>query len=256
MCSSYLLAAAAVLIAVIGAYVEHPILKLVLVALELFVIVAIIQLVRYGGKNAWHERWIDYRLVAESLRHARFLAYVSEFGLIHRKDLANQPWTIWYIRATLREIGLPGATLDRAYQRPLLQSVLAPRSPRAAPLARDQYRRDGEGRPLPASLRPSAASTTRSARCASASWGWSPSSCCCRSSRSMPFSSWRSPGCCCSRPDLPALGAALAGIRVQGEFEDYKERSEHMIAELNALEATYRVADSSSSRSSTAPPTS
>ncbi len=77
----YLLAAAAVLIAVIGAYVENPILKLVLVALELFVIVAIIQLVRYGSKNAWHERWIDYRLVAESLRHARFLAYVSEFGL-------------------------------------------------------------------------------------------------------------------------------------------------------------------------------
>ena len=38
---------------------------------------------------------------------------------------------------------------------------------------------------------------------------------------------------------LPALGAALAGIRVQGEFEDYKERSEHMVAELNALEATY-----------------
>ena len=25
---------------------------------------------------------------------------------------------------------------------------------------------------------------------------------------------------------------------MQGEFEDYKERSEHMIAELNALEAT------------------
>jgi len=36
---------------------------------------------------------------------------------------------------------------------------------------------------------------------------------------------------------LPALGAALTGIRVQGGFDDSKERSEHMIAELNALEA-------------------
>ena len=90
----------------------------------MYVVVSIIQLVRYGGSNAWHERWIDYRLVAESLRYARFLAYVSEFGLVNRKDLIGQPWTIWYIRATLREIGLPNAVLDRAYQRPLLQSVL------------------------------------------------------------------------------------------------------------------------------------
>ena len=41
--------------------------------------------VRYGSKNAWHERWIDYRLVAESLRYARFLAYVSEFGLVNAR---------------------------------------------------------------------------------------------------------------------------------------------------------------------------
>ena len=136
---SYLLAAAAVLIAVAGAYVENPILKLVLVALELFVVVVIIQLVRYGGKNAWHGRWIDYRLVAESLRYARFLAYVSEFGLINRKDLTGQPWTLWYIRATLREIGLPGATLDRAYQRPLHAIGAAQRGARATPLAREQH---------------------------------------------------------------------------------------------------------------------
>ena len=80
---SYLLAAAAVLIAVAGAYVENPILKLVLVALELFVVVMIIQLVRYGSKNAWHERWIDYRLIAESLRYGRFLAPVLAVGRSH-----------------------------------------------------------------------------------------------------------------------------------------------------------------------------
>jgi hypothetical protein len=38
---------------------------------------------------------------------------------------------------------------------------------------------------------------------------------------------------------LPALGAALTGIKVQGEFNEAKQRSEQMIAELNALESTY-----------------
>ena len=147
---AYLLAAAAVLIAVIGAYVEHAILKLALVALELFVVVSIIQLVRYGGSNAWHERWIDYRLVAESLRYARFLAYVSEFGLVNRRDLTGQPWTIWYIRATLREIGLPNARARSRLSAAVAAIGAAQRGPRSAPLARDQHQRDGEGRPLPA----------------------------------------------------------------------------------------------------------
>ena len=103
---------------------ESAIWKLLFVGAELVVIVVIILLVRYGSDNAWHERWIDYRLVAESLRHARYLAYVSEFGLVQQKRIANQPWTIWYIRASLRELGLPHAVLDRSYQRPLLQSML------------------------------------------------------------------------------------------------------------------------------------
>jgi len=235
---SYLLAAAAVLIAVIGAYVENPILKLVLVALELFVIVAIIQLVRYGSKNAWHERWIDYRLVAESLRHARFLAYVGEFGLIHRKDFASQPWTIWYIRATLREVGLPGATLDRAYQRPLLQSVLRRE-------VRDQ--RHWHETNADAMEKVEHSLHHWADRCFHYTFG-----ALCIGLVVLVFIitllpeqeehdilKLAKPWLLLFAAGLPALGAALAGIRVQGEFEDYKERSEHMIAELNTLEATY-----------------
>ena len=234
----YLLAAAAVLIAVIGAYVENPILKLVLVALELFVIVAIIQLVRYGGKNAWHERWIDYRLVAESLRHARFLAYVGEFGLIHRKDFASQPWTIWYIRATLREVGLPGALLDRAYQRPLLQSVLRRE-------VRDQ--RHWHETNADAMEKVDHSLHHWADRCFHYTFG----ALCIGlvvlvaiilllpEQEEHNVLKLAKPWLLLFAAGLPALGAALAGIRVQGEFEDYKERSEHMIAEMNTLEATY-----------------
>jgi len=235
---SYLLAAAAVLIAVTGAYVENPIVKLVLVGLELFVIVAIIQLVRYGSKNAWHERWIDYRLVAESLRHARFLAYVGEFGLIHSKDLANQPWTIWYIRATLREVGLPSATLDRSYQRPLLQSVLRRE-------VRDQ--RHWHETNSDAMEKVDRSLHHWADRCFHYTFG-----ALCIGLVALVFIilllpeheehdvlKLAKPWLLLFAAGLPALGAALAGIRVQGEFEDYKERSEHMIAELNTLEAIY-----------------
>lgn len=235
---AYLLAAAAVLIAVIGAYVEHPILKLALVALELFVVVAIIQLVRYGSRNTWHERWIDYRLVAESLRYARFLAYVSEFGLINRKDLTNQPWTIWYIRATLREIGLPGAMLDRAYQRLLLQSVLA-----------HEVREQRHWHELNTDAMEKVDHFLhRSAeRCFHYTFG----ALCIGlvvlvgiilllpEQQEHAVLKLAKPWLLLFAAGLPALGAALAGIRVQGEFEDYKERSEHMIAELNDLESTY-----------------
>ena len=235
---SYLLAAAAVLIAVIGAYVENPILKLILVALELFVVVAILQLVRYGGKNAWHERWIDYRLVAESLRYARFLAYMSEVGLINRKDLTGQPWTLWYIRATLREIGLPGATLDRAYQRPLLQSVLT----REVREQRHWHEANTHAmEKVDHFLHHSAE------RCFLYTFG----ALCIGlvvlvaiimllpEQQEHAVLKFAKPWLLLFAAGLPALGAALAGIRVQGEFEDYKERSEHMVAALNELEATY-----------------
>jgi hypothetical protein len=235
---SYLLAAAAVLIAVLGAYIENAILKFAFVAVELAVILAIIQLVRYGRNESWHERWIDYRLIAESLRYARFLAYVSEFGLINRKELTQQPWTLWYIRATLREIGLPGAVLERSYQRPLLQSVLA----REVREQRHWHESNADAMHKVDHFLHHIAD------------------------RCFHYTFWAlcvglalllaiilllpehqehdvlklaKPWLLLFAAGLPAFGAALAGIRVQGEFEDYKERSEHMIAALNELEATY-----------------
>ncbi|MBX9774274.1 MAG: hypothetical protein K2Y71_07650 [Xanthobacteraceae bacterium] len=235
---AYLLAAAAVLIAVAGAYVENPVLKLALVAIELLVVVVIIQLVRHGGKNAWHERWIEYRLIAESLRYARFLAYVSEFGLINRKELTNQPWTLWYIRATLREIGLPGATLDRAYQWPLMQSVL-----------RSEVREQRHWHENNADAMAKVDHFLH--RSAERCFLYTFAALCIGvvvlvgiivllpEHEEHAVLKLAKPWLLLFAAGFPALGAALAGIRVQGEFEDYKERSEHMVAALNALEATY-----------------
>jgi hypothetical protein len=235
---SYLLAAAAVLIAVVGAYVENAIVKLGLVALELFVIVAIIQLVRHGSSNAWHERWIEYRLIAESLRYSSFLAYVSEFGLIQSKGGADQPWTIWYIRATLREVGLPNATLDRSYQRPLLQAVL-----------RHEVREQRHWHEANADAMEKVDHALHhwADRCFHYTFGalglglvflvfiilvLPPS-------QEHDLLKLAKPLLLLFAAGLPALGAALTGIKMQGEFEEAKQRSDEMIAELHALESTY-----------------
>jgi hypothetical protein len=52
----------------------------------------------------WHERWLEYRALAEGLRHGRFLAFVSDFGRIQESTprSGGHPslWMLWYIRAT------------------------------------------------------------------------------------------------------------------------------------------------------------
>jgi hypothetical protein len=101
--------------------------KAVFVGCELIVISGIILLIWLGRYRLWHERWLNYRALAEALRHGRFLAFVSEFGRIGGSASAPgdraPPWMLWYIRATMREVGLPTATLDGDYQRGILKAT-------------------------------------------------------------------------------------------------------------------------------------
>jgi len=99
--------------------------KAVFVGCELIVIGAIILIIWLGLRRHWHERWLNYRALAEMLRHGRFLAFVSEFGRLPagRVGARDAPWMLWYVRATMREIGLPGATLGRAYRQALLDAT-------------------------------------------------------------------------------------------------------------------------------------
>ena len=77
-------------------------------------------------KRNWHQKWLEYRALAEMLRDVRFLAYLGEYGQIrpaNGTELAGASWVLWYLRATVRELGLPSATLDGAYQDELLRAV-------------------------------------------------------------------------------------------------------------------------------------
>jgi hypothetical protein len=126
---AYLFSAAAVFLA-LGGVLDVPIeYEAVVVAIEIILIGAIVALIFLGRRWFWHERWLDYRALAESLRHGRFLAFLSECGRVP-VDLpgltARSPtWIVWYLRATMRELSLPSAFLDATYSQSLLSGTAA-----------------------------------------------------------------------------------------------------------------------------------
>jgi len=101
-------------------------MKAALVFLELIIIMLIVRKFTTGRSHRWHERWLEYRALAEMLRDSLFLAYLAEYGRIQRTNVLKSPsstWFLWYLRATVRELGLPSVVLDGTYQDALLAAV-------------------------------------------------------------------------------------------------------------------------------------
>jgi hypothetical protein len=114
-----LLAAAAVLFALRAFFDKnHPDLW---VGLELSSIVLIIGITMLGRRRRWHERWIDYRSLAEKLRQMRFLFLIGRFSRTdHTSEhsLRGEPrktWVDWHFQAAVREAGMLSANLDHSY---------------------------------------------------------------------------------------------------------------------------------------------
>jgi hypothetical protein len=69
-----------------------------------------------GAKRRWHERWLDYRLIAERLRCMRFLHPLG-LGLDRACGLAWRPkqsWAEWYVRRSERALGPPAGEMRSA----------------------------------------------------------------------------------------------------------------------------------------------
>lgn len=109
-------AALAVLLAACG--LLFPAAKLPLIAGELAIILLIIINTRAGRRAGWHERWMDYRHLAEELRLLAVTGLLGDLDL--RAGDTAEPgaipgWVRWLSRATAREIGLPSVVVDDAY---------------------------------------------------------------------------------------------------------------------------------------------
>ncbi|MFZ4381402.1 MAG: hypothetical protein ACOYO0_05480 [Sandarakinorhabdus sp.] len=122
---SYLFAGAAASLAILGLGIASgstPV-KILLLISELILISWIIALVRNSRRDRHHAKLVDYRALAESLRHMLFLSGIGEFPAPAKLKRPASTWVNWYLMMTAREIGLPSAKLDAAYQASLIKSV-------------------------------------------------------------------------------------------------------------------------------------
>ncbi|MBP1637043.1 MAG: hypothetical protein H6Q10_3617, partial [Acidobacteria bacterium] len=81
---------------------------------ELVVILGILALTHLGRRRRWHQRWIDYRMLAERLRIARCTALLGGGGPLvlhagHQASYGNplRTWMHWHYQAIERAAGLP-----------------------------------------------------------------------------------------------------------------------------------------------------
>jgi len=124
---NFLFAAVAVALALTGIFIHHADIKIPFVTAELVIIITILITWYYGNKLQWHRRWLEYRRLAESLRHMRILAPLGSEGPIDRPgrnlDVDAQDWVNWYAWSLRRLIPLPDRAVDKAYLAAMREAV-------------------------------------------------------------------------------------------------------------------------------------
>jgi len=119
--ATYCMGALAVLIAFLGFYLEASNWHFAFFVLELLLIAAIFLITGAGRRGCWHQRWMDYRLLAESLRQVQFLAPLGRITISFKVPAHLQPsdprnsWFNWYFRALARDGGMIPASFNSNY---------------------------------------------------------------------------------------------------------------------------------------------
>jgi hypothetical protein len=111
---------------------EHDRIWLILVTTcELFVVIALSRSFRRAQRRRWHEKWLEYRMLAEWIRPLRFLIPLGGGRplLRSRAHLAvyGEPlrsWMYWQVRAIARARSLPSAVADKAHVARCLDSII------------------------------------------------------------------------------------------------------------------------------------
>jgi hypothetical protein len=116
---TYGLGAGAVLSAFFGIYIKNLHWMFLV---ELVLILAVLASVWRGNRRLHaHERWIDYRLLAEGFRQMLFLLPLArvtpafEIPAHLSQDDPSSTWFNWYFRAVVRELGMISAKMDQTF---------------------------------------------------------------------------------------------------------------------------------------------
>jgi hypothetical protein len=230
---NYCLGALAVLCALLGIpALVHSHHDVATILFEIAFIGTIIFLTVRGAKGGWHERWIQYRILAERLRIARFLDllgggrqhYMMPGHLGTYGDPANT-WIYWYYRAVSRSAGLPAVRFDSTYltaAQVTWRDILIQRQIR--------YHRTNS--------HDLSVLDERLHRFSGALFGATFVACAIHlalelTMHEVPF--WAGGTLVILNALLPAIGAAIAAIRNQGEFHRISQRSLAMREELDDL---------------------
>ena len=120
---SALLAATAVFTAIlpVAGNFDRP-ASIATAAIEAVILALLVGLPLAARRGRWHQKWMEYRVLAELVRELRILAPLGGARPMPRTSphLANygdptRSWMYWQVRAIAREVGLPDVRVDRAY---------------------------------------------------------------------------------------------------------------------------------------------
>ena len=109
---NFVMAALAVIIGLAGFLM--PAAKLTLAAIEFVLALVIILNTRFGVRHEWHRRWLDYRQLAERLRPLRSLKLLGIAAPDPPGSTANpipRRWIEWYAAAVWRASGCPAGRI-------------------------------------------------------------------------------------------------------------------------------------------------
>ena len=109
----------------------HSVEETFAILMELLIIISILTMVIAGKKKRWHERWIDYRLIAELVRHLRLVASLGGERPFPQEpahhSVYGQPgssWMSWYVRTVERDLGLPNVVVNKNHLMNCLSDLL------------------------------------------------------------------------------------------------------------------------------------
>jgi len=200
-------------------------------ALELTILLAVVIMYVWGRVRRFHERWIDYRLVAERLRHLLFqrpIGYslrVAPFARARGDKEHRLEWVNWYVRAIQREAGLISGAMNSDYLREYA-TWLGRMITSQALYHQENATRMGRVHRILHAL----AFGTFALAVVLTALHVGPEILGVTSA--MPERYWRGGQALVLATALPLLGGAIHGFLVQGEFEATAKRSERIAEEL------------------------
>ncbi|OLN28305.1 hypothetical protein DVDV_1686 [Desulfovibrio sp. DV] len=100
----------------IGSYVKH--FDAVGFGIQVLAFALILLLIQLNAARNWHQRFLDYRFIAEELRHMRFLFLLGCVPASARNSMARtytrENWPAWHLRNIARQAGLVPARMEPA----------------------------------------------------------------------------------------------------------------------------------------------